>query len=101
MSIVTFGALGGYWFWQVNEGLRTRGEDVRPALSALAVSWGAFFVVPALVSLWRTAARVRNERGGDRGPNPWLSLVLLPLLAYMPYIQWHMNRLPEGPSEGP
>ncbi len=95
MSILTFGAYGVYWYWQVNETLRMRGEEVRPAVSALAVSWGAFLVVPALVSCWRTADRLRDQRGGGR-PRPGLAVLLLLVLAYMPYIQWHLNRLPEN-----
>jgi hypothetical protein len=62
-------------------------------VSALAVSWGAFLVVPALVSCFGTAERVRQQRSGV-GPSPVVALLLLPVLCYPPYIQWHVNRLP-------
>lgn len=97
-SILTFGAYFVYWYWQTNETLRARGELVRPAFSALLVSWGAFLVVPALASMWMTADRVRNQRQkrGWEGPSPLVALLLiLVLLTYPAYIQAHLNRVVE------
>jgi hypothetical protein len=95
LSIATFGAYGVYWYWQVNEELRNRGVPVRPAVSALAVSWGMLLLIPAVVSCYLTAKRIRSL--GGKGPSLAIALLSLPLLFYPAYIQTHMNRLePSG-----
>jgi len=97
LSIITFGAYWVYWYYRTAEGLRDRGELVRPAVSALAVTWGAFLVIPALVSAYLTANRVRNQRQheGGGGPIPIVAVLLGFILLYAPYLQWHLNRLPQ------
>jgi hypothetical protein len=95
LCFATFGAYGVYWYWQVNEELRARGQPVRPAVAALAVSWGMLLIVPALVSCFNTAKRVRNVRGDDGPSDPGTTIAMV-LLVYPAYLQWHMNRLPAG-----
>ena len=95
-SIITFGAYGVWWVYKTNDEMRSRGEEVRPALSALAASWGVFLILPALWCAATTAVRVRSQcrATGTKGPNVALALVLVFVFAYIPYVQVHLNRLP-------
>jgi hypothetical protein len=95
---VTFGAYGVYWYWQVNEDLRARGVPVRPALSALAVSWGVFLFLPPLISCFNTAQRVRSLKGEQR-PGEAMTILSMLFLFYPAYLQFHLNRLPSRAAE--
>ena len=91
LCLLTFGAYGIYWHWQVNEELRGRGVEVSPATAALAVSWGAFLAVPPFVSCFRTARRVRSL--SDDGPGTVGTIVSLVLFVYPAFLQSHLNKV--------
>ncbi|HET7481447.1 MAG TPA: DUF4234 domain-containing protein [Actinomycetota bacterium] len=95
LSIVTIGAYAIYWHYRTNEILRDHGQPVRPALSGLAVSWGALLVVPALVSCATTALRVRRACLAAKvpAPNVAAALLLLIVAGYAPYLQTYMRVL--------
>ncbi len=66
LSIVTLGVYAYVWYYKINNELRNYGEDVDPTLALLAITIGAVIIVPALVSLYRTADRIKRaqERSG-------------------------------------
>ena len=96
LALITAGAYGIFWHYRTNTELRERGERVRPALSALAVSWGLFLIVPAFVSVATTTDRIKNqaEQAGVKAPSVPVACLLAPLALYAPYLQKHVNRLP-------
>jgi hypothetical protein len=75
LSIITLGIYYVFWWYFINREMRdfgrARGVDLgqSPGNSVLAITLGAFIIVPAIVSMWRTSDRVsRTEEvaGVDR-----------------------------------
>jgi hypothetical protein len=99
LSLLTLGAFSVYWHYAANQRLRSWGEEVRPALSALAVSWGALLFLPWFGSCAATAYRVEHAARARniQGPYIGLALLLLPVWGYAPYLQWHINRIAAAP----
>ena len=102
IGIVTFTIYHFVWYYMINREIRDHsGEDVwvEPVVSVLALIVGTVLVIPALVSLYRTAARVRRVQlkvGAAKTISPVLALLLgvisfNNLLLYMPYVQSHIN----------
>ena len=102
LSLLTCGAFGVYWHYNANHRLRSWGEEVRPALSALAVSWGALILIPWLVSCVTTTERVAHaaRARGVSEPSIGASLALLPVWGYAPYLQTYINRIAAAPAIG-
>ena len=96
LAVVT---IGGYAVWhhhELNRELRDFGVDVRPILSALALFPGVLFLVPALVTLWRTSNRLRVAQetvGLLPSSDPLRSLVSLLAALFVPYHQREANRV--------
>jgi uncharacterized protein DUF4234 len=112
LAIVTFGIYYLYWYYVLNRDLNDYGrrldQDENPlAVSAgvalLAVSLGAFLIIPPFVSMFRTMRRIERAQrlggvpDGERA-NPVLGFVLF-LIALIffpveiPYAQHHVNKL--------
>jgi hypothetical protein len=95
LSLLTLGAFSVYWHYAANHRLRSWGEEVSPALSALAISWGALIFFPWLISCAATAARVAHaaRTRGISEPNVGVALLLLPVWGYAAYLQTYINRI--------
>ena len=111
LAIITFGIYYLFWYFFINRELRDFGRatadggeeriKVNPWVSLLAVTLGAFLIVPPFVSMYRTFSRVRTAQEiADVGPkaSPVLGLVLF-LIAVIffpveiPYAQTNLNRV--------
>ena len=103
IGIVTLKIYHFVWYYMINREIRDHSGDeitVDPVVSVLGITLGALFIIPALVSLYRTADRVRRVQikvGAAKTISPVLALVLgaisfFNLLNwYMPYVQSHIN----------
>ena len=109
LLVVTLGFYYLYWYYSINRELRDYGRhedrrlDIDPGMSLLAITLGAFLIVPPFVSAWRTVKRVRAaERLAGIPYDDHLNhalgfvlfivgFVLLPIEVF--YVQHHLNRL--------
>ena len=114
LSIVTFGLYLIYWWYTVNREMRDFARSVQPThplaasspgTSTLAVTLGAFVIVPVFVTAHSTARRVCEAMSlsglpsHDR-PSPPLymlmftvgGLLLVPPFLYAPLLQGQLNR---------
>ena len=103
LAIVTLKIYRFVWYYMINREIRDHSGDaieVDPVLSLLAVTVGWLIIVPPLVSIYRTADRVRRIQvatGATKRIEPWIAF-LLGLIGfgnlidfYSPYIQSHIN----------
>jgi len=90
LSIITLGIYYVFWWYFINREMRdfgrARNVDLgqNPGNSVLAITLGAFIIVPAIVSMWRTSDRIQRTQelaGVDRPTNGPIIFVLLLLLA--------------------
>lgn len=95
LSAITFGIYFIFWYWQINREMRDfgagRGDSelagLRPWGSVLAITVGAWVVIPKLVSLLRTLSRVQwielstsgEKRTGLGAVTAAVAAALLPL----------------------
>jgi hypothetical protein len=89
LSIITIGVYYVFWWYFINREMRdlgrARNTDLgqNPGQSVLALTLGALIIVPALVTLWRTSARIEAAQetvGLDRrvsGPIIFILLLLI------------------------
>jgi len=87
LSLITLGIYFFFWWYYINREMRdlgqARGVDLgqNPGSSVLAVTLGAFIVVPAIVSEWRTAGRIEaaQETVGiaNRASGPLIFVLML------------------------
>jgi hypothetical protein len=97
ISIVTLGIGGLVWYYLINADAKRLAQNKgwSPGLSVVAVTLGAFLIIPPFVSIWRTWSRVREATNAD-GMNAGLQLVLcfIPLvnIAYSGYLQSKLNQ---------
>jgi len=103
LGIVTLHIYHFVWYYMINREIRDHsGEKIKvdPVLSVLAVTIGWLILVPPLVSMYRTANRVRavqEATGAAKKISPLFAL-LIGLITfnnllnfYMPYVQSHVN----------
>jgi hypothetical protein len=97
LTLVTLGIAGIIWYYRINADAKELAQHKgwSPGLSVLATTLGAFLVVPAFVSYWRTWSRVRQATNLD-GLSAGLQfcLVFIPIvnIAYMGYLQSKLNQ---------
>jgi uncharacterized membrane protein HdeD (DUF308 family) len=103
LGIVTIHIYSFVWYYMINREIRDHSGEkisVDPVVSVLAVTIGWVILIPALVSLYRTADRVRRVQQATDAKetiSPALALVLGAISAfhlfnfYMPYVQSHIN----------
>ena len=103
LGIVTLEIYHFVWFYMINREIRDHsGETVHsePVLSVFAVTIGSVLVFPALITMYRTASRVRQVQkavGANKEISPLLALILgivsfyNLLNFYLPYVQTHIN----------
>ncbi len=116
-AIVTLGIYYLYWYYVINRDLNDYGERleenenplrVRAGVALVAVSLGAFLIVPPFVSMWRTMRRIERAQrlggvpGGERmNPVVGFVLFLIALIFFpveIPYAQHHLNKIWERES---
>jgi hypothetical protein len=69
-------------------------------MSVLAVTLGAFLIIPPFVSYWRTWSRVREATDLDgMSAGIQFCLIFLPIvsIAYLGYLQSKLNRVATAP----
>jgi hypothetical protein len=97
LSIITGGIYFLYWYYAINKELAAAGEDVKPGIALLAITLGAVIIVPWIMSMHKTAERIKNvqQRAGVTSQmNPVLATVTLftPIgIVWGPYAQQSMN----------
>lgn len=106
LAVVTLGVYAAIRHHRVNRELRDFGVDVDPALSFLAFGPGAVLGVPFLVTVHRTAERIRVAQetvGLPPSIVAWRSTVLAALaFAHVPAEQaalnavWHVDAAPRS-----
>ena len=97
--VITLGIYHLVWWYKINREARDFDEriQVNPALSVLAVTIGAFIIVPPFVSLYRTGERIaqmQEAAGMQRSCNGVIGIVgafVLGLQAL--YYQAELNRI--------
>jgi hypothetical protein len=107
--LITLGIYYLVWWYKINSEARDFDEtiEVNPVLSLLAVSIGAFIIVPPFVSIYRTGLRIAKMQGRaglQPSCNGWIGLVLnfvasLQALYYQSELNtiWaHLGNPPEG-----
>ena len=87
LSIVTIGIYYVLWWYFINREMRdlgkARNRDLgqSPGQSVLAITLGALIIVPALVTLWRTSARIESSQEAvgiaNRASGPIIFILLL------------------------
>jgi hypothetical protein len=111
LSIVTIGIYYIFWWYFINREMRdlgrARNTDLgqSPGQSVLAITLGALIIVPALVTLWRTSARIESSQEavglGNRVSGPIIFILLLligPVGIW--YAQSELNKAWEGQRSG-
>jgi hypothetical protein len=116
LSIVTLGIYYLVWYYKVNREIRDFGAAVSrrtmdprvaertavsPGGAVVAITLGAFLIIPPFVSTWRTGRRIRAAQEAVDLPDPMsvgmffvlylLALVFLPF--EITYAQANLNRL--------
>ena len=104
LSIITLGIYYCFYWYVVNREMRdvghAHGVDLgqSPGTSLLAVTLGAFLIIPPFVSIWRTGRRMEGTQralGVQPGSGPlFFVLHLVPIISlYAPvYLQQQLNR---------
>jgi hypothetical protein len=102
-SILTLGIYAIYWIYVTAKHLRdygnAKGRDLgqSPGMTLLAVTLGAFIVVPAIVALYRQAKRIQQAQqlAGVQPMNGWIALVLYLVIApvFFAYEQSELNKV--------
>jgi hypothetical protein len=111
LTFITLGIYGIFWYYFINREMRDLGQahnteelGTSPGMSVLAVTLGAFIIVPPFVSLYNTAKRVQAaQRLAGREPmNGWLALALFLLFspAFYAYMQDSLNKVWEIQAGG-
>jgi hypothetical protein len=104
LSLITLGIYFFFWWYFINREMRdlgkTRGVDLgqSPGNSVLAVTLGALIIVPAIVSEWRTSARIEAAQevvGIERRASGPIIFILLLLIAPVGlwYAQNELNKV--------
>lgn len=112
LSIITFGIYFAFWYYYVNKELAEIGKAHNsdecgdaPGTSVLAVTLGAFIIVPAFLSIFKFCKRLQAaERltGAPEGMEPGLLFVLWvfisPVATYM--AQSNLNKVLQAQADG-
>jgi hypothetical protein len=103
LAIITLGIYLIFWWYFINREMADLGRAKgvpelgdNPILSVLAITIGAFVIIPPFVSLWRTCKRIETAQNRVLGSNnfsPILSFVLgiFPLLHFIAWFLMQSN----------
>jgi Domain of unknown function (DUF4234) len=105
LSLITLGIYYVFWWYFINREMKylgnARGVDLgqSPGMSVLAITLGAFLIVPPFVSVWMTGRRMEGAQKtvrvfGGSGPL-FFVLHLIPIISlYAPvYMQKELNKV--------
>ena len=103
-SLITLGIYYGFWWYFINREMRdfgnANGVDLgqSPGVSVLAITLGAFVIIPPFVSVWRTGRRMEGTQrtagiSGGSGPL-FFVLHIIPIVnLFAPiYMQMELNK---------
>jgi drug/metabolite transporter (DMT)-like permease len=104
LTFITLGIYGIVWYYKTNNHLKNYGIDNNPTNAVLAVTLGAFVIVPYFVSYYNTAARIQQaqERSGtSERIIPVLAILLLIVVGpfSLPYYQSQINKAWDAEAE--
>jgi Domain of unknown function (DUF4234) len=92
LSLITFGIYHIFWWYFINREMADLGRANRraelgdnPIMSVLAITLGAFIIVPPFVSFWRTLKRIESSQNLVLGSNN-LAVVLVFILGLIPLV---------------
>lgn len=108
LTIVTFGIYGLVWYYKINREARDMGQGTSPGTSLLAITLGAFILVPPFVSIYNTGDRIAASQRAAGIPatcNPLVGLLLWIFVfsTGSVYYQAEMNKIWDhygNPQEG-
>jgi hypothetical protein len=108
LTIVTFGIYGLVWYYKINREARDMGAGTSPGTSLLAITLGAFIIVPPFVSIYNTGDRIAASQRAAGIPatcNPLVGLLLWIFVfsTGSVYYQAEMNKIWDyygNPQEG-
>ena len=104
LPFITFGIYLIFWWYYINRELRdygrAKGTDelgTSPGKSVLAITLGAFIIVPAILSVIHTFQRMQKAQqlAGVEVLNGWIGLVLYLVIspAFFGYMQSGLNNV--------
>ncbi len=96
LTAITLGVYAVVHHYLVNRELRDFGVDVRPVASMLALFPGVLLIVPAVITLGRTAERIgvaQETAGLERTASPPVAAIAILLCLFVPYEQRELNRV--------
>jgi hypothetical protein len=111
LSIITIGVYYLFWWYYINREMRDLGRarnvdlGQNPTNSVLALFPGSLIIVPGLVTLWTTSARIESSQeavGIDRrvsGPIIFILLLLIGPVGIW-YAQSELNKVWEAQGSG-
>jgi Domain of unknown function (DUF4234) len=92
LSVITLGIYGVFWWYFINREMADYGQangvpelGDNPILSVLAITLGAFIIIPPFVSHWRTLKRIETAQNRALGSNNF-AVILLFLLTLIPLV---------------
>jgi hypothetical protein len=97
--ILTLGIYHWVWWYKINREARdlNAGIDVDPAVSVIAITLGAFIIVPPFVSIYRTGERIGQMQaaaGMEVSCNGVIGLIASFILGlHALYYQYQLNNL--------
>jgi Domain of unknown function (DUF4234) len=105
LSIITLGIYYVFWYYFINREMRdlgnAKGVDLgeSPGMSVLAITLGAFIIVPPFVSIWHTGRRMEGAQravGVSGGSGPlFFVLHIIPIVSLIApvYMQLELNKV--------
>jgi hypothetical protein len=111
LSFITIGVYYVFWWYFINREMRDLGRarnvdlGQNPTNSVLALIPGSIVIVPAIVTLWTTSARIENSQetvGIDRRASGPIIFILLLLIGPVGiwYAQSELNKVWEAQRSG-
>jgi hypothetical protein len=104
LSLITLGIYYVFWYYFINREMRdlgnANGVDLgqSPGVSVLAITLGAFIIIPPFVSIWKTGRRMEGAQrttGASGGSGPiFFVLHIIPIVSlFAPvYMQSELNK---------
>jgi drug/metabolite transporter (DMT)-like permease len=97
LAIITFGIYYFVWWYKINNEMNNLGVQCNPTTSVLAVTLGAFIIIPPFVSYYTTADRIRQAQERTNATEriiPVLALLLFIVVSVfaIPYYQSQLNK---------
>ena len=99
LPLITLGIYHLVWYYKINNEARRylMDDKISPGISLLAITLGAFLIIPPFVSIYNTAsriARMQEKAGLDSRIEPVLALLLAFVFGlHSLYMQSHLNRI--------